>query len=155
MRVCVRAGFHVSAYVELLPHLISSSVFTTHCCFICVFSCVCTMGAVLGFLRLLAPSWLAQNRTATRQPKRGGSRRRACTSVSPCSSSSSDDCSFSRRSSRFHWNKSIGARRNRSVTNSTFLNHSLSHMKERAPDVFTGAKGGLKDRLRHFETSAT
>ena len=32
------------------------------------------------------------------------------------------------------------------------LNHSLSHRKERVPDVFTGTKGSLKDWLRHFET---
>ena len=38
--------------------------------------------------------------------------------------------------------------------NSTFLNHSLSHRKERVPDVFTGTKGSLKDWLRHFETCA-
>ena len=33
----------------------------------------------------------------------------------------------------------------RSMGNSTFLNHSLSHRKERVPDVFTGTKGSLKD----------
>ena len=47
---------------------------------ICVFFVsVCIMGAVLGFLRLLVPSWLAQNRTATRQSRRRGSRRRTVT----------------------------------------------------------------------------
>ena len=49
---------------------------------------------------------------------------------------------------------SIGARRGRSMGNSTFLNHSLSHRKERVPDVFTGTKRSLKDWLRHFETCA-
>ena len=63
---------------------------------ICVFCvCVCIMGAVLGFLRLLVPSWLAQNRTATRESRRRGSRRRIVTSISHSGSSSSDDCSFS------------------------------------------------------------
>ena len=37
------------------------------------------MGAVLGFLRLLVPSWLVQNRTATRRSRRRGNRRRTVT----------------------------------------------------------------------------
>ena len=82
------------------------------------------MGAVLGFLRLLVPSWLAQDRTATRQSRKRGSRVRTVTSVSHSGSSSSDDCSFSSRYSRSHGHRSIGARRNRSMGNSTFLNHT-------------------------------
>ena len=112
------------------------------------------MGAVLGFLRLLVPSWLVQNRTATRQSRRRGSRRRTVTSIFHSGSSSSDDCSFSSCYSRSHGHRSIGARRDRSMGDSTFLNHSLSHRKERVPDVFTGTKGSLKDWLRHFETCA-
>ena len=76
------------------------------------------------------------------------------TSISPSGSSSSDDCSFSSCYSRSHGHRSIGARRDRSMGNSTFLNHSLSYRKERVPDVFTGTKGSLKDWLRHFETCA-
>ena len=63
------------------------------------------MGAVLGFLRLIVPSWLAQNRTATRQSRRRGSRRRTVTSIShsgSSGSSGSDDCSFSSCYSRSH-----------------------------------------------------
>ena len=112
------------------------------------------MGAVLGFFRLLMPSWLVQNRTATRQSRRRGSRRSTVTSISHSGSSSCDDCSFSSCYSRSHGHRSIGARRDRSLGNSTFLNHSLAHRKERVPDVFTGTKGSLKDWLRHFETCA-
>ena len=112
------------------------------------------MGAVLGFLRLLVPSWLAQNRTATRQSRRRGSRCRTVTAISHSSSSSSDGCSFSSCYSHSHGHRSIGARRDGSMGNSMFLNHSLSHRKERIPDMFTGTKGSLKDWLHHFETCA-
>ena len=69
---------------------------------ICICVCVCIMGAVLGFLRLLVTSWLVQNRTATRQSRRRGSRRRSVTSISHSGSSSGDDCSYSSCYSRSH-----------------------------------------------------
>ena len=88
------------------------------------------MDAVLGFLRLLVPNWLAQNRTDTSQSRRI-SRRRTMTFISHSDSSSSDDYSFSSCYSGSQRNRSIGARRDRNMSNNKFQSEPQFFTQER------------------------
>ncbi|KAK7505280.1 hypothetical protein BaRGS_00003442 [Batillaria attramentaria] len=119
------------------------------------------MGAILCFLKFLAPRWLVdrpvsgkpevvRRRKSSSDRSRRSSRRTVVTSDETNDGSSSSSCS-----SRCWRNRSrLNQGRTTAVNTSSFMNgSSFSQRRERIPEIFNGTKSdSLKDWLCHFET---